>query len=79
VVDLDTALGQQLLDVPIGQAVAEVPADRDRDHLRWEPEPDERGPVDVGTGRLEVDAPAQPPRSGVTITPRARPNATDPG
>jgi hypothetical protein len=46
VVDLDAPLGQQLLHVPIGQAVAQVPADRDRDHLGWEPEPIERRPVD---------------------------------
>ena len=34
VVDLDAALGQQFLHVPIREAVAQVPADRDRDHLR---------------------------------------------
>jgi hypothetical protein len=50
VVHLDTALGQQLLDVSIRQAIAQVPADRDRDHLRREPEPGERRPVDVRTG-----------------------------
>jgi hypothetical protein len=49
VVDLDAPLGQQLLDVAIGQAVAQVPADRDRDHLRREPEPSKRRPVDVWT------------------------------
>jgi hypothetical protein len=42
VVDLDTALGQQVLDVAVGQPVADVPADREGDHLRWEPEPGER-------------------------------------
>jgi hypothetical protein len=50
VVDLDAALSQQLLNVPIREAVAQVPADRDRDHLRWEPEPRERRPVDRRTG-----------------------------
>jgi hypothetical protein len=39
VVDLDAALGQQLLDVAVGQAVAQVPADRGRDHLGWERNP----------------------------------------
>jgi transposase InsO family protein len=34
----DTALGQQLLNIPVGQAIAQVPADRDRDHLTREPE-----------------------------------------
>jgi hypothetical protein len=38
VVDGDTALGQQLLDVPVGQAIAQVPAHRDRDHLPRKPE-----------------------------------------
>jgi hypothetical protein len=42
VVDVDTTLGQQLLHVAVGRAVAQVPADRDRDHLRWEPESSER-------------------------------------
>jgi excisionase family DNA binding protein len=30
--------------------MAQVPADRDRDHLGWEPEPGKRRPVDLGTG-----------------------------
>jgi hypothetical protein len=38
VVHGDAALGQQLLDIPVGQALAQVPADRDRDHLPREPE-----------------------------------------
>jgi IS6 family transposase len=42
IVDVDAAVGQQLLDVPVGRAVAEVPADGDRDHLPWEPEPGKR-------------------------------------
>ena len=41
VVDGDAPLGQQLLDVPVGQSVPQVPADRDRDHVRREPEPSE--------------------------------------
>jgi hypothetical protein len=48
VVDLDATLGQQLFDVAVGQAVAEVPADRDCDHLRRKPEPGKRRPVDLG-------------------------------
>ena len=35
VVDVHAALGQQLLDIPVGEAVAEIPAHRERDHLRW--------------------------------------------
>jgi hypothetical protein len=42
VVDLDAALGQQLLKVAVGQAVPEVPPDRESDHVRREPEPGER-------------------------------------
>jgi hypothetical protein len=34
VVDLDTPLGQQLLHVAVRKAIAQVPADRHRDHLR---------------------------------------------
>jgi hypothetical protein len=39
VINGHTALGQQLLDIPIRQAISQVPADRDRDHLPREPEP----------------------------------------
>jgi hypothetical protein len=48
VVDLDAALGKELLDVAIGQAEAQVPADRQDDHLGWEPETGEGGPWDRG-------------------------------
>ena len=41
VIDGDAALGEQFLDVPVGQSVAQVPADRDRDHLPWKPEASE--------------------------------------
>ena len=37
VVDFDPTFGQQLLDVSIRQSVAEIPADRQQDHLRREP------------------------------------------
>jgi len=33
VIHVDAALGQQLLDVSIGQAIPQIPADRERDHL----------------------------------------------
>ena len=68
VINVDAALGQQLLEIPIRQAVAQVPADRQRDHLRRETEPGKRRPVDVRTGRLELDAPAQLPQPGPTAT-----------
>jgi hypothetical protein len=41
VVHGDAALGQQLLDVAVGQAVAQVPADRDSDDLPRKPEASE--------------------------------------
>jgi hypothetical protein len=33
VVDLDAALGEQFFDVAVGEAKAEVPADRQHDHI----------------------------------------------
>jgi len=39
VVHLDTAFGEQLLHVPVGQPEPQIPADRQRDHLRRKPEP----------------------------------------
>lgn len=41
VVDLDATLGEQLLQIPVGQPVAQVPAHRQQDHFRWETEPGE--------------------------------------
>ena len=37
VVDLDAALGEELLDVPVGQAEPQVPAHRQGDDLGREP------------------------------------------
>jgi hypothetical protein len=53
VINLDAALGQKLVDVAIGQAVAQLPVDRERDHLGREPEPDERRPVEARTDSSE--------------------------
>jgi hypothetical protein len=59
VVDGDAALGQQLLDVPVGQPGREVSADRDRDHLPREPQASEHwGPA---RGRHRTSS--RPPRS----------------
>src|ERR671910_3806731 len=44
VVDLDPALGEQFLDIAIGQAEAQVPADGEDDDIGWEPEAGEGGP-----------------------------------
>src|SRR5829696_4911290 len=43
VVDLDTPLGEQFLDVAVGQAEAQVPAHRQHDHIGWEAEAGEGG------------------------------------
>jgi hypothetical protein len=48
VVDLDAALGEELLDVPIGQVERQVPADRQGDDLGREPVP---AKADLGAGR----------------------------
>jgi hypothetical protein len=44
VIHLDTPLGEQLLDVAVGQAEAQVPADRQHDHLGGEAVAREGGP-----------------------------------
>src|SRR5215207_4256273 len=43
-VDLDPALGQQLLDIAIGQGEAQVSADGEDDDIGWEAEAGEGGP-----------------------------------
>jgi hypothetical protein len=37
VVDFDAAVGEQLLDIAVGQAVAQISAHRDRNHFPAEP------------------------------------------
>ena len=39
VIDVHSSLREQLLDIPVGQAVPQVPTNRHRDHLPREPEP----------------------------------------
>jgi hypothetical protein len=43
VVDLDTALDEQLLDVAVRQPEAQVPADSNDDYVGWEAEAGEGG------------------------------------
>ena len=38
VVDLDAGCGEQLLDLAVGQAQAQLPADGQNDHVGWEAE-----------------------------------------
>jgi hypothetical protein len=56
VVDVDAALGQQLLHVPVGQAEPQIPAYRQHDHIRREPEPNERRT----TQSLKISSSSQP-------------------
>jgi hypothetical protein len=59
VVDLDAVLGQQLLDIAVGQPVAQVPAHRDRDHLSRERYPaggDDTADFRLNTGSVSVTA-----------------------
>jgi hypothetical protein len=39
VVGLDATLGEELLEVAVGQAEAQVPADREHDYIGWEEDP----------------------------------------
>src|SRR6266496_6469249 len=72
VIDGDTALGQQLPDISVGQSIPQVPADRDRDHLPWNRKPakteDEDEPDDI-------TAPvSRPPRSTNATVPVSCPD-----
>jgi len=49
VVNLDPALGEEFLDVAVGQGEAQVPADREDDDIRWEAEAGIGGPC-AGAG-----------------------------
>jgi hypothetical protein len=42
-IDLDAALGEEFFDVAVGQAKAQVLADREHNHLGWEAEAGEGG------------------------------------
>jgi hypothetical protein len=44
VINLDTTLSQQLLDVAIREPITQIPAHRDRDHLGRKPETSEGRP-----------------------------------
>ena len=57
VVDLDTALGQQLLEVPVRQPEPQVPPHRQDDHLRREPVADERRPAHIDRRNENGDGP----------------------
>jgi hypothetical protein len=77
VVDPHAPLGEQLLQIPVRQAVPQVPADRDRDHLRREPEPGKRRPLNGETGGSRS---THPPSflSRARAPPPGSTHATDP-
>jgi hypothetical protein len=64
VINGDAALGKRLLDIPVGQAISQVPADRDRDHL-----PRERKPAktEVVRGALTGPVSSQPRSANATV------------
>jgi hypothetical protein len=74
VVDLDTPLGEQLFDVAIGQAEAQVPADRQHDHIGWEAEAREGGPH----GGSRTRAASTHHAGSLAARTRAPPDATVP-
>ena len=45
VIDLDAALGEELLEIAVRQPEPQVPAHRQHDHLGREPEASERTPI----------------------------------
>jgi hypothetical protein len=59
VVDLDTPFGEQLLDVAVGKAKAQVPVDRDDDDIGWEPEASEVRPLHRSRARTTRSHAAQ--------------------
>jgi hypothetical protein len=60
VINLDTTLGQQLLDISIGQPVTQVPPHRNHDHIRREPETGEARPRHWYSGGMTTHQPRLP-------------------
>ena len=58
VVSLDTTLGEEFLDVAVGQSEAQVPADRQDNHVGWEAEAGEGRPRGGSRARRRVLIPA---------------------
>jgi hypothetical protein len=72
--ELDAAFGKELFEVSVGEAVAEVPAHREQNHLRREPEPGE-GPRSR-PDRAPTDRSAALARAIVELLPGARHDTT---
>jgi hypothetical protein len=73
VVDVDAAFGEQLFDVAVGEAKAQVPADRQHDHLGREAEAGEGRPWDGSRARAagshDDSLPAQGPLAAHATVP----------
>jgi hypothetical protein len=70
VINGDTAFSQQLLNVPVGQSKAQIPADSHHDHIRRKPKPGETGPWRWYSSKAVTHRPTLPAPPSV--------NATDP-
>src|SRR5205823_11192305 len=66
----DAAFSQQLLNVPVGQSKAQIPADSHHDHVRRKPKPGETGPWRWYSSKAATHPPTLPAPPSV--------NATDP-
>ena len=71
----DAALGKQLLNVAVGQAVPQVPADRDRDHLPRKPEAYKIGAVPGAVTGPVSGLHARPTRQCLRPHRQAQPHA----
>ena len=57
----------KLFHIAVGQPVPQVPAHRQHDHLRWEPEPGEAGPRRWNSETAGI-TPACPSRPSINAT-----------
>jgi hypothetical protein len=60
VIDSDATLGQQFFHVSLGEPVAQVPANCERDHIRREPKAREAGPHYWYSRRATTHRPSLP-------------------
>jgi hypothetical protein len=67
VINFDTTLGQQLLDISIGQPVTQVPPHRNHDHIRREPETGEARPRHWYSGGMTTHQPSLPDLVGTLL------------
>jgi hypothetical protein len=70
-VDVDAAFGEKFFDIAVRESVAEVPAQRQQDHARWEPESRKRRKSRAATTTTTTNHPG-------TLRPHPIVNATVP-